>query len=404
MFHKKNQTIRLYNEIFLLNSEKNLLFRRILPRANNLATTHLSDSANKINAMKLMVNLQVTAMQMIFEFFYAGIYMLVVRYAANGTSFATMIQGLSLTFVLLPFCFLMNTTENKYRIVEIGWKNVFKNVIEGLRRHVMGAFSIFKLNHRISTDPLSTIDNSKIVKQKPSVDLQVKKLRETKDRKTKRKSSINVRKLQSKISPETSTNETDEKTVDGTKKVFIVSEYHTGFSSDSNNLNCDGSNLSTPLDEVPTTSRGEKARSPNYIDSDEELSISSKHDDTNTIRQNEYQSIAQNILQIMKDSLEHETLYLRYFKKLLELKENFSNPTESDNSAIEQILDTLYVENFIEHYTEESSMKGQKSVRNRLRKDLLQKFEVGSQTERNEEVFELLMIELIDLEESFIDA
>ena len=49
-------------------------------------------------------------------------------------------------------------------------------------------------------------------------------------------------------------------------------------------------------------------------------------------------------------------------------------------------------------------MKGQKSVRNRLRKDLLQKFEVGSQTERNEEVFELLMIELIDLEESFIDA
>ena len=106
----------------------------------------------------------------------------------------------------------------------------------------------------------------------------------------------------------------------------------------------------------------------------------------------------------MKDSLEHETLYLRYFKKLLELKEKFSNLTESDNSAIEQILDTSYADNFIEHYMEESSMKGQKSVRNRLRKDLLQKFEVGSQTERNEEVFELLMIELIDLEESFIDA
>ena len=53
---------------------------------------------------------------------------------------------------------------------------------------------------------------------------------------------------------------------------------------------------------------------------------------------------------------------------------------------------------------EESSMKGQKSVRNRLRDDLLRKFDIGPQTERNEEVFELLMIELIDLEESFIDS
>ena len=149
--------------------------------------------------MKLMVNLQVTATQMIFEITYGGIYMLVVKYASKGTSFTTMIQGLSLQFVLLPFCFLMNTTENKYRIVEIGWKNVFKNVIEGLRRHVMGIFSIFKVNNRISTDPVSTIDNSKINIPQPSVDSRENQLRETKDRKTKRKSSINVRKLQLQV-------------------------------------------------------------------------------------------------------------------------------------------------------------------------------------------------------------
>ena len=155
---------------------------------------------------------------------------------------------------------------------------------------------------------------------------------------------------------------------------------------------------------MPTTSRGESARPPSHIDSDEELSISSKHDDTNTIRQNEYQAIALNVLQIMKDSLEHETLYLSYFKKLLDLKENISNQTKSDNPAIEQILGISYVENFSELYTDRSNMKGQKSVRNRLRDDLLRKFDIGPQTERNEEVFELLMIELIDLEESFIDA
>ena len=353
--------------------------------------------------MKLMVNLQVTAMQMIFEFFYAGIYMLVVRYASNGTSFATMIQGLSLQFVLLPFCFLMNTTENKYRIVEIGWKNVLKNVIEGLRRHVIGIFSMFKMNNRISTDPVSTIDNSKISIPQPSVDSQENQLRETKDRKTKRKSSINVRKLQSKIGAETSTNEMDEKTIDSAKKIFTISDFQTGVSLHSDNFNCNGSNLNL-FDEVPTTSRGESARPPSQIDSDEELSISSKHDDTNTIRQNEYQAIALNVLQIMKDSLEHETLYLSYFKKLLDLKENISNQTKSDNPAIEQILGISYVENFSELYTDRSNMKGQKSVRNRLRDDLLRKFDIGPQTERNEEVFELLMIELIDLEESFIDA
>ena len=49
--------------------------------------------------------------------------------------------------VLLPYAFLMNTSHNKNRIVEYGWKNVFSNLI-------------MKLNNSVSQDNCNNNDNT----------------------------------------------------------------------------------------------------------------------------------------------------------------------------------------------------------------------------------------------------
>ena len=103
--------------------------------------------------MKLMVNLQVTAMLAIFEFSYGLLYIIIFANVTKGSSFATLIQAMALHFVLLPFSFLMNTTDNKYRIVEIGWKNVIKNIIHGWIDYVRRIFPKLQPNNRVSNAP-----------------------------------------------------------------------------------------------------------------------------------------------------------------------------------------------------------------------------------------------------------
>ena len=45
------------------------------------------------------------------------------------TSYATLLQIMTLYMVFLPYSFLMNTSHNKYRVVEHGWKNVLRNLL-----------------------------------------------------------------------------------------------------------------------------------------------------------------------------------------------------------------------------------------------------------------------------------
>ena len=45
------------------------------------------------------------------------------------TTLINLILGIIVYDIILPHAFLMNTSENKNRIVELGWKNVFKNIL-----------------------------------------------------------------------------------------------------------------------------------------------------------------------------------------------------------------------------------------------------------------------------------
>ena len=102
----------------------------------------------------------------------------------------------------------------------------------------------------------------------------------------------------------------------------------------------------------------------------------------------------------MKDSMEHEILYLDYFKKLLELKENMSNINTAEIINIDQLFNISEDENRKERSIVKLQMKGQKSERDRMRRELLHKLESCYQMKENN--FDEVMSELIDLEEHFI--
>ena len=57
----------------------------------------------------------------------------------KSTTLSNLILAIIVFDILLPHVFLMNTSENKNRIVELGWKNVFKNTL-GISNNSVGNF------------------------------------------------------------------------------------------------------------------------------------------------------------------------------------------------------------------------------------------------------------------------
>ena len=102
-------------------------FSKVDPSKNKIAANNLSDDVNETNMRKLKLNAQVTAMTSIIEAFgniiQWSIWIFITKFAGYGT----LIQSILLYFVILPYVFLMNTSQNKERVIEIGWLNVLKN-------------------------------------------------------------------------------------------------------------------------------------------------------------------------------------------------------------------------------------------------------------------------------------
>ena len=224
--------------------------------------------------------------------------------------------------------------------------------------------------------------------------------REPKDSKKKahRKSSKNVKKVQSKSNLKTST--TASKQIENDKDgIYIISTFQKSF--DSNPIENEGPNLNVPFDEEPSTSYKGTSQFIDHVDSDGESVNLNNYEEMNNVSLNAYHNMAQNMIQIMKDSMEHESLYLHYFKKLIELEETMSNIDAVENSNIEQTFRASEDENWSERSVDKLKLKGKKSERNAMRNELLSKLELCYQTKDN---IDVVMGELIDYEESLIDS
>ena len=92
------------------------------------ASSKLNSTVNKENLKKVEVNAQVTAIVSLFEFLGNVSHLFLLIYL-KGTSYISLLHAISLYHVVLPYSFLMNTSENKNRIIEKGWTIVFKNIL-----------------------------------------------------------------------------------------------------------------------------------------------------------------------------------------------------------------------------------------------------------------------------------
>ena len=77
---------------------------------------------------RLKVNAQITALTTFIEFV-GNITMVLHLYFAESNAYASFIHTMAFYLIVIPYAFLMNTNDNKWRIIDSGWRNIFKNLI-----------------------------------------------------------------------------------------------------------------------------------------------------------------------------------------------------------------------------------------------------------------------------------
>ena len=102
-----------------------IIFRQIDPVQNKALADSQSKETQIENLRVVKVNAQVTAMISFSEivgFILISVISVIAKSATIGDILFPVLQN-----IILPYAFLMNTRENKHRIVEQGWKNVLRN-------------------------------------------------------------------------------------------------------------------------------------------------------------------------------------------------------------------------------------------------------------------------------------
>ena len=105
-----------------------MCYRRINPSKHENTCNIRDDNANELDNKKIDVNAQISAITSILELTF-NILFLIFVVDNEGITMYNLSVAIILYDIILPYVFLMNTSHNKKRIVELGWENVFKNIL-----------------------------------------------------------------------------------------------------------------------------------------------------------------------------------------------------------------------------------------------------------------------------------
>ena len=112
----------------MLKVISNILHFRHVVTGTLVKNKVIDDENSRINTKKVWVNAQVTGTIAFIEMILTVLYVVMIAYYGS-THFTNLLLVMVLYDIILPYAFLMNTSHNKERIVEFGWKNVLKNII-----------------------------------------------------------------------------------------------------------------------------------------------------------------------------------------------------------------------------------------------------------------------------------
>lgn len=348
-------------------------FRKICPSKNKVISKALSNDAHRLNRRKFLVNAQVTAMISFLEAFGAVGYIIIVWFSVR-TSYTTLIEVLCLYLILLPYSFLMNTSHNKNRIIEHGWKNVFKNLIGRTNQSMVS-------NDNIPTE------------------------------------SDNIKKRENE--PEKAPDYEVE------KKIFTTA---SSSNNSGGNTNVHISKLHGLFGEVPSTSTGQTT-------TNRKISASITLDVNELPQVDDKLFIAQRLISVMISHINDEEHYIVYFKQLVEYedgckkgnipsafeletgllsccKSNFeiqrenakykgkrSKPTTRHSTTIKKCKTVCYVQDMDETDNKKINFLGEKEDRIVIRKGILDQIQSCYKTD---ETYDSFIEQLINIEESFV--
>ena len=148
----------------------------------------LSEDSNEYNMKKVRVNAQVKAMVSFIEAIVNMAYV-IVRYFTIRNNFGTLMIQNVLYMIILPYFSLMNTSYNKDRIIDKGWKNIFKNLWFG------------KIFNQLKIEDPTSIQNNREVQNNIEKESAAKRVNWIRNNKTVTNSSIQTCGRYNKIEP-----------------------------------------------------------------------------------------------------------------------------------------------------------------------------------------------------------
>jgi len=126
---------------------------------------------------KLHVNAQVTASICLTEFSFGFVFIL-ISYFTNANKLVRLWLIDVLYMLILPHLFLMNTAHNKDRVLELGWKNIFLNL---LHVRCLNKFGNFSGNEIICSDTEMQVFGRKLKKSNDKNDIKISNIEDTED-------------------------------------------------------------------------------------------------------------------------------------------------------------------------------------------------------------------------------
>ena len=273
-------------------------YRQVNPTEDNTAARSLARENQIYNIKIVALNARVTWIVWILEFVAYFTVAILWVFVVGTTSFATLTNSMIWLYVLIPYTFLMNTSYNKERIIDEGWKTVIMNSFLDLK----GCFS---RNETIPTSPNLRRQPARARNNVTQNGIQNSK---KKAMPTKKTANTTPSPTQQNVS---STNLSPD------SNISIIATYE--FDISSSNI---GSHLHIEdLEVIPSHSKGNSDPSHEHkincidqnssFDSDEEI-------DDRLRRKKIYQfRIGEKILSRMEENINNEDTYIHYFRQLV---------------------------------------------------------------------------------------
>ena len=104
-----------------------IFYRQANPTEDNVAAKSLPRDTQLRNMRIVAVNAKVTFVLWLLEFVAVFFIAIAWVFIAGSTTFGTLTNSMIWLHVLIPYTFLMNTSYNKGRIIDEGWKTVVQN-------------------------------------------------------------------------------------------------------------------------------------------------------------------------------------------------------------------------------------------------------------------------------------